>query len=324
MTSHEGKAYHVRYVYRLTNKLDRELKDVRVYIPIPETSPRQEIRSLEIVVPDASCEKRTVTDQYGQKLCRIVVPRLGPKAATEVGFDCEAVLRPRPRVRLDRARAGGLDDVPPEIRKLYTKNVKYVYDLDKEEIQQTSARLVRPHENLLDKVMAIHDFVAQMEYKRDGRWDSACVVLGRKNGSCSEFTYLFCALCRAAGIPTRFAGGTCYRRKKGQAGPVEDTVYHRWSELYLPPYGWVPFDVTRDRAVRGGKPKRDCVGAGPDNVLILMHGAGGSRCLGNEYVGSNSQPLAIKRERTFLWTRKAASSAQRSGNRPRSSRFVSE
>lgn len=298
-TAAREEAYHVRYHYRLTNKTDQPLTDVRVHIPVPQSCPYQEIRSFEITLPGPACKKKDVVDQFDQKICQIVVPKIGSRESTEVGFDCDVVIHPDHRIRLARDRTGRLEDIPKAIRTTYTANVRGVYDLDSPRIRETSARLVKPHDNLLDRVMAIHDFVAQMKYKRDNRWDAASVVLERMTGSCSEFSFLFCALCRAAGIPTRFAGGSCCRHKKGKRWTAVDIVYHRWAEVYLPPYGWVPFDVTRNR---GNPPKRTYIGAGPRNALILTRGPCGSRYLGIQYVGSNTKYLSLKRERKFVWS----------------------
>jgi len=55
-------------------------------------------------------------------------------------------------------------------------------------------------------------------------------------GDCGAQSLYFSALCRAAGIPARTTGG--WQLVPGLEGP------HFWSEIYLPPYGWVPVDTT--------------------------------------------------------------------------------
>lgn len=66
-------------------------------------------------------------------------------------------------------------------------------------------------------------------------------VLENREGVCDEITALFMAMCRALGIPAMFVSGVSYTDDPQFAerwGP------HGWSEVYLPGYGWVPFDVT--------------------------------------------------------------------------------
>lgn len=62
-------------------------------------------------------------------------------------------------------------------------------------------------------------------------------MLRKKRGDCTEFTDLFVALCRAAGIPARHTYGiTTLTSENGTA--------HSWAETYMKGYGWVTFDPT--------------------------------------------------------------------------------
>lgn len=66
-------------------------------------------------------------------------------------------------------------------------------------------------------------------------------VLENKYGVCDELTNLYIALLRAVGIPARFVVGLAYSDSdlfEQQWNP------HGWAEVYLPGYGWVPFDIT--------------------------------------------------------------------------------
>jgi transglutaminase-like putative cysteine protease len=57
------------------------------------------------------------------------------------------------------------------------------------------------------------------------------------HGDCGEQTLLLMTLLRLNGIPTRWQSGWIF----------SDASYnniHDWGQLYLPPYGWVPMDVT--------------------------------------------------------------------------------
>ena len=295
--SHGGEAYHIVYRYELTNGSGRPATGIKVYVPVVKSCPFQEVLHFEIT-RDPAHRAESVVDQYDQELCRITIPRIEPGQSATVGFACDAVVLADRGVRLDPRRVGGLRDIPPEIRKMYTSNVKHIYDLENPQIRSTAERLAPPRAGLLDRVTAIHDYVAGFKYVRDGRWDAASVVLERRTGSCSEFSYVFCALCRAVGIPTRFVGSTCCRHKRGKPWPAEDTVYHRWAEVFLPPYGWVPFDVTRNR---GNPPKRKYFGTCPGKTLILTWNGADSRYLGYQYIGANTRAPGLKRKRTFTW-----------------------
>ena len=107
-----------------------------------------------------------------------------------------------------------------------------------------------------------------------GGWDIPEVVLKRGSGSCSEYTYAFIALCRAAGIPARYQGSIVVR---GDDASI-DEAFHRWAQVYLPNLGWVPVDANR-----GDKPspadQARAFGQLSNRFLITTHGGGGSEHL---------------------------------------------
>jgi transglutaminase-like putative cysteine protease len=64
-------------------------------------------------------------------------------------------------------------------------------------------------------------------------------LLKAGTGKCADFANLFVAICRAKHIPARPCNGFTTK-------PVtkDQTAFHRWAEVYLRGYGWVPIDPT--------------------------------------------------------------------------------
>jgi len=60
-------------------------------------------------------------------------------------------------------------------------------------------------------------------------------ALRRRHGDCGMQTMLFMALCRLNGIPARWESGWTTET---------DWNLHDWCTIHLPPYGWVPVDVS--------------------------------------------------------------------------------
>ncbi len=58
-------------------------------------------------------------------------------------------------------------------------------------------------------------------------------AFAKRKGDCGEFSVVYCALCRAVGIPARTVT-CCWLTGSG----------HQWAEILLPPYGWVPVDTS--------------------------------------------------------------------------------
>ncbi len=63
-------------------------------------------------------------------------------------------------------------------------------------------------------------------------------------GVCQDFTHVMLGMCRAIGIPARYASGYLYN------GPTDTLVgaqaSHAWPEVYLPAAGWIGFDPTNN------------------------------------------------------------------------------
>jgi hypothetical protein len=75
-------------------------------------------------------------------------------------------------------------------------------------------------------------------------------VLVSKKGDCNEYTVLFTALARAAGVPTRMVAGLVYQNGR--------FFYHAWAEIYAgrwiavdPTFGQAPADVTHIPLIEG-------------------------------------------------------------------------
>ncbi|MBU0638269.1 MAG: hypothetical protein KKB50_05340 [Planctomycetes bacterium] len=308
--------YEIYYKHLLKNTTKEPLEHVRVYLPIPQTVPCQEVRNYQIELWGQDFATTEQRDEFGQPLVRITIPTIPALEQVEVGFSCDAVLRKVAPVELQPDNVGTLADIPAEIRATYTANVESIYNLTDPDIQELARGFKAQHANLLERMLAIHDFVAgEVTYARGGGWDAAPKVLRRKSGSCSEFTFLFCALCRAADLPTRMVGASKLRR---QVPPTyHDTIWHRWAEVYLPPHGWVPVDPTADL---GQPPRRTYVGAQNSDVLVVTR-LGGGGTFGKQYLGANSHYRQLRRERVFVWSRgardafvKADALAQRAPN----------
>lgn len=95
-------------------------------------------------------------------------------------------------------------------------------------------------DNWHEKAVRIYNFIRRhMHYEEQDEERGALWALENGAGDCSEYSYLFVALCRAAGIPAKIQAGFAFHR------PSETLENgHMWTEYYLENYGWIPVDVT--------------------------------------------------------------------------------
>ncbi|MBN1163081.1 MAG: transglutaminase [Candidatus Krumholzibacteriota bacterium] len=190
--------------------------------------------------------------------------------------------------------------IPDKIRKLYLAD-EVKYDIQNSYIQELVKKVTAGEDNLYWKARKLYQYLIEnMEYQLAGGWNTAPTVLKRKNGSCSEYSFSYIALCRAAGIPARYVGSLVVR---GDEASYDD-VFHRWNEIYLPSYGWVPVDANA-----GDKdlPADQCAAFGgiSNRFLVTTAGGGNSEYLGWSYNHENrwvsSGKCRLRLESTAEW-----------------------
>jgi len=128
-------------------------------------------------------------------------------------------------------------EIPQSILAFYTKTEDFLIESD--EIKKTAASIVGGEENPLLKANLIYTWIRDtMKYVYPPEKRGANEALKKCEGDCGQYSNLFIALARSQKIPAR--------QQSGFNVTLEKTGYHVWSEIYLPPYGWVPVDATRE------------------------------------------------------------------------------
>jgi len=271
---------------------DRGLHELETYLAIPRDMPQQKVLSVFFspavegsagaAVGDGSSfvrpeSVRLEQDRWEQPVqvftYRDVSSGMGVESVMRVEAEISAI-----RYFIFPDRCGTLEDVPADIRERWTANGSK-YQMDDPYIQDLAQEIVGDETNCYFVARRIFDHCREtLEYKLEGGWNVAPVVLQRGTGSCSEYTFSFIALCRAAGLPARYVGAIVVR---GDDASLDD-VFHRWPEVYLPGYGWVPIDpqagdkdTPRDRAA--------AIGGLSNRFLITTQGGGDSEFLGWYY-----------------------------------------
>jgi len=260
------------------------IKDLDVFIAVPEKLPQQEILKISFNPKN----HQLVSDQWGQKVAHFHYQNITS------GKSVRSIMKVETRISdisyfIFPDKCGSLADIPAEILKKYTSD-ESKYQVNDPYIQELAKKIVGDEQNPYWIARKIFDYVRNhLEYQLEGGWNIAPVVLKRGTGSCSEYSFSFIALCRAAGLPARYVGSIVVRGDDASL----DEVFHRWPEVYLPNYGWIPIDPQggdkpspRDRALN--------IGHLSNRFLITTQSGGNSRYLGwyynsNEHYSSDPQ-----------------------------------
>ncbi len=134
---------------------------------------------------------------------------------------------------------------------LYTAG-EYFINSDSQQIKSTVKNVIANEKNPVVIAEKLYDFVCNTliydEERLSGKgldYLYASDILQRGKGVCADYSILYAALCRAAGIPARFIQGipvfTILTKDDNRM-----SYGHAWVEIKLPGYGWIPIDITTE------------------------------------------------------------------------------
>jgi len=264
----------VTITHQLKNFGPNLVKTADVCFAVPGNRENQQINGEIKYIPDYT---KVVTDRWGQQTALFHSENLSAQTTQEyVSITDVTVWDVRWFIFPDQV--GSLEDIPEDIKSMYLEDNEK-YQINHPTIQNAIKECVGTENNPYWIARNIFDYlIDHMYYEMVGGWNTAPTVLARGNGSCSEYSFVYIAMCRAAGLPARYVGSVVVR---GDDASMDD-VFHRWVEVYLPNYGWVPVDpsggdqdLPRDQA--------NYFGHLANRFLITTESGGGSGTMGWTY-----------------------------------------
>lgn len=153
---------------------------------------------------------------------------------------------------LSNEEALGLDEIPVELIG-YTE-ANELYPSDNEEIVELAAEITSGETSVLGKTMRMVDWFRDYSSymvneipKRPG------AMVRDPRGDCDDLGLLFISMCRSQGIPAYLQGGVVFSETldldmtewDGHYRFIFDEAgWHAWVMVYIPPWGWLPVDLT--------------------------------------------------------------------------------
>lgn len=296
----DAKKETLELVHQVRNYGPGELVSLDVYLAVPQDLPAQRLLGPLKFSPQPH---EFVTDQWGQKLAHYRYENVPAGEFVTVSWEAEVELF-KIRYFLFPEKAGSLSDLPKEIKDRYLADGSK-YWINDPYIRKTARDVVGDETNCYWIARKLFEHVTRkMRYELSGGWNVAPTVLKRGSGSCSEYSFVYIALCRAAGLPARYVGSVVIR---GDDASTDNGVYHRWPEVYLPRYGWVPLDPSSGGGVFEYPARKAAVIGYRDNrYLITTVGGGGSEYLEWNYnsnaVWRSKGPCKVETERFGEWS----------------------
>jgi sugar lactone lactonase YvrE len=270
----EQKEQNVEFVHQVRNFGPDTVQTLDVYLAIPGDKDNQELAAAVVFEPEPT---DTLADQWEQKVAHFRFTDLAPTQFATVKHVTSATLF-ETRYYLYPDKVGATEQIPESISEAYLID-DAKFSLNNPIIQAAVQKAVGDETNLYWIGRKIYNYVIDhVEYELSGGWNVAPVVLERGTGSCSEYSFVYIAMCRAAGLPARYAGSIAIRGDDASY----DEVFHRWVEIYLPNYGWIPVDPSRGDSESPAE-RADSFGYLSNRLLVTTLGGGGSDYLGWGY-----------------------------------------
>jgi len=268
--------------------------NLRTWISQPYTSIRQELTSDITYSPHPQI---ITTDQYGQKFA-YYNQQINPGDSMVYTMDVNVTTYDL-RYFISPDSVGTIRDVSASIQNSYLADGQY-FDIHSPIVLNAVNQAIGDETNMYWKARKIHDYIIQkIHYVLDGRWDPAPQILTQGHGSCSEYSYLFVAMCRAAHIPARYEAGAY----NGGVLPYVDQVYHRWSQIYLPPYGWIHVDATWDDRDYPANQSRYFGGTSKRLFATTLSGGGSNKISWTYNSANSSSGGSMERDKKYTWSR---------------------
>ena len=260
----------VTFNHQTLNYGPGKVKTLDVHLAIPVNRENQDITSEIKFVPQYA---NLATDNWGLQTAHYAFEDILQGEGRNIEMITE-VTTYDVRYFVFPDKVGTVNDVPADIRSLYLQDNEK-YQIDHPLIKETVKKVIGYEKNAYQIARKLFNYlIDNMYYEMAGGWNTAPTVLERGNGSCSEYSFVYISMCRAAGLPARYVGAVVIRGDN----TCMDDVFHRWVEVYLPGYGWIPVDPS------GGDqdwPHRqaDYIGFVANRYLITTQSGGGSETM---------------------------------------------
>ena len=198
-----------------------------------------------------------ILDEDGNRIAIIDLPHEIPAGGMLV-FSVEYIIESEemPRAPITIVEAGEIDDIPEMLVELYTSESE-TFRRD-EDIEALALRLAANSTDVLEVVTTLMGWVvSSVEYCNFEVPLYPDETLGDLEGDCDDQAILLISMLRILGIPAFLQVGAVFSEsisseKSSWEGHLtfqqEGMGWHGWAMVYIPPWGWIPVDLTLTNA----------------------------------------------------------------------------
>lgn len=242
----DKRKYVIRNIYEISNNSNIPVYDIsaKVLMGADTDSLYQSLIDIKIDPLTANME----TDEWGNVYGRIDIKTLSSGNSINIVID---KIIENSGITFDKSIYNKGTDYSEYLDDPF--NHKYV--LPGEKIESNSPDIkkkaleVSGTGTAMEKAKRIYDYVnLHITYDDNPKYANKGALSGLLTGRgvCDEYAYLFTALCRAAGIPSRVVAGYWIEddTKENKWFHISPEDRHSWSEFYIQGVGWIPAEPT--------------------------------------------------------------------------------
>jgi hypothetical protein len=238
--------FNIEIEYILENKGQLPLKNIECLMRVPlGYEPYQLIEDMAINVPIAE----EIYDNHRNKLLKFIIDEeLLPGQKTSVLASFKVTVNEFDYGSINEQLQYDQDD--PDLY-YYTREDLYI-DSDSPVITETVSRLIGDEKRPLRIAGILYNYITRNLYydydraeNRQYDFMTASEILDVGKGVCADYSILYTAMLRAAGIPARLAAGIPVYTILFETTREID-IGHAWVEIKIPGHGWVPVDITTE------------------------------------------------------------------------------
>jgi transglutaminase-like putative cysteine protease len=195
-------------------------------------------------------------DENGNKIGLLELPkqRLLPGENLSFTTEYEIVAKPRIIPDLSEGESGALNDIPSHLAQTYAA-AEGTWAQTDPSIQELAHDIAGNETKVLEIVKALIEWIRDnINYTTHEIPLYAAETVAAGAGDCDDQAILFIALLRSLGIPSYLQIGAIYIPDYAEVSQdywnnsvrvVERRMgWHGWAMAYIPPWGWLPVDLT--------------------------------------------------------------------------------
>lgn len=266
-----------RYVFRSTYTFENRGEE-------PFTLEEEDLAI--VVFPDDEWQKVTLrnsshdivreyTDEDGNDLALPDIPAVLPGGATitySIEYDITSSSKEKPSIKITDAE--GPSEIPPHLIEEYCIQTESFFWND--EIEELALELTSDETTALGMLTKLIDWTySSLTYRNFEVPNYPNETLEGGKGDCDDQSILLISMLRSLGIPAYLQIGVVFNDRIGSDNPsweghlvihTEGMGWHAWTMAYIPPWGWIPVDLT----LASGQDPLDIIDEAPEYDSFIV------------------------------------------------------